>query len=171
MILRSLTELSGGGHLFGPTKSEAGQRTVAIPRIIKDDLSWHLAHFSESGLDNLIFTGPTGLPLRSGNFRRRIWLRACEAASLSDVHFHDLRHTGNDLAAAEGASLRELMDRMGHNSTRAALIYLHGSDERQQAIADAVSKRARAVRPRTSNNRTGASRSGTEVARHRDSRS
>ena len=33
------------------------------------------------------------------------------------------------LAAGSGASLRELMDRMGHASARAALLYLHGSDE------------------------------------------
>ena len=35
-----------------------------------------------------------------------------------------------------GASLRELMERMGHDSERAALIYLHSSDERQHQIAD-----------------------------------
>jgi hypothetical protein len=36
------------------------------------------------------------------------------------------------------------MDRMGHSTTRAAMAYLHGSDERQQAIADALSSRAAA---------------------------
>jgi hypothetical protein len=47
------------------------------------------------------------------------------------------------LAATAGATLRELMDRMGHDSERAAMIYLHGSDVRQQAIADTLSKLAR----------------------------
>ena len=32
---------------------------------------------------------------------------------------------------------------MGHDSERAAMIYLHGSDARQQQIADALSKLAR----------------------------
>jgi hypothetical protein len=32
------------------------------------------------------------------------------------------------------------MDRMGHSSTRAALIYLHGSDARQRAIADGLNR-------------------------------
>ena len=36
------------------------------------------------------------------------------------IHFHDLRHTGNNLTAEAGASLRELMDRMGHSSTGTA---------------------------------------------------
>jgi hypothetical protein len=59
------------------------------------------------------------------------------------MHFHDLRHTGNTLAATAGATLRELMDRMGHDSERAALVYLHGSDARRQAIADTLSQLAR----------------------------
>ena len=44
------------------------------------------------------------------------------------------------LAAGAGAGLRELMERMGHSTTRAALTYLHASDERQRAIAEAMSK-------------------------------
>jgi len=51
---------------------------------------------------------------------------------------HDLRHTGNTMAAATGASLRELMERMGHSSPRAALIYQHATRERDEAIAAAM---------------------------------
>ena len=53
---------------------------------------------------------------------------------------HDLRHTGNTMAAAQGASLKELMERMGHSSTRAALIYLHATRERDQEIAAGMGK-------------------------------
>ena len=54
------------------------------------------------------------------------------------MHFHDLRHTGNTLTATAGANLRELMTRMGHSSTRAALIYLHSTDSTRtrEAIRD-----------------------------------
>ncbi|HEY0690673.1 MAG TPA: hypothetical protein VGD71_16735 [Kribbella sp.] len=47
---------------------------------------------------------------------------------------------GPDFSAAPktGATLRELMDRMGHASTRAALIYLHAWEERDQAIAEGI---------------------------------
>ncbi len=48
---------------------------------------------------------------------------------------HDLRHTGNQLTANAGANPRELMARMGHDSERAAMIYLHSSRERQRALA------------------------------------
>jgi hypothetical protein len=56
-------------------------------------------------------------------------------------HFHDLRHTGNILAAASGASTRELMHRMGHGSMRAALIYQHATSQRDQEIATALDAR------------------------------
>ena len=78
-------------------------------------------------------------------FRRRVWLEATEATGLREVHFHDLRHTGNMLTAEAGATLRELMDRMGHSSTRAALVYLHATSQRQRTIADAVGTIARAA--------------------------
>ena len=81
-----------------------------------------------------MFTSPMGAPMRHSNFRRRVWLPPSLKVGRSGVHFHDLRHTGNTLTADEGANLRELMDRMGHSSTRAALIYLHSSNARQRAI-------------------------------------
>ncbi|MEU8040828.1 tyrosine-type recombinase/integrase [Streptosporangium sp. NPDC049078] len=55
-------------------------------------------------------------------------------AGLPKIHFHDLRHTGNTLAANAGASIRELMERMGHSSTRAAMVYQHSTYERQREL-------------------------------------
>jgi integrase len=84
------------------------------------------------------------MPLRHSNFRNRVWLGAVERAGPGELHLHDLRHTGNQLAAGTGATLRGLMDRMGHSTARAALIYLHGSDQRQREIAQALSELAEA---------------------------
>jgi integrase len=61
-----------------------------------------------------------------------------QAGLPAGFHFHDLRHTGNHLAAASGASTRELMHRMGHGTMRAALIYQHATGERDREIADAL---------------------------------
>ncbi len=44
------------------------------------------------------------------------------------------------MAAAQGASLKELMERMGHSSPRAALIYLHATRKRDQKIAAGMGK-------------------------------
>jgi integrase len=105
----------------------AGKRVVVVRAVIRPALAHHLATFTASQADALVFTSSMGAPLRDGNFRRRVWGPALAQVGLSETHFHDLRHTGNTLTATAGASLRELMDRMGHSSARAALIYLHAA--------------------------------------------
>jgi integrase len=99
-----------------------------------------------------------------------VWLPALKVAGLTGLHFHDLRHTGNTLAAIAGATLRELMDRMGHDSERAAMIYLHGSEARQHEIADTLSKLTLAELKRRKSGPRGKS-SGTQRARGRKSAS
>lgn len=112
-VERSLTELQKGGLAFGPPKSDTGTRTVAFPDLITPILRWHLSCFARPGEHGQVFTGPNGALLRRSNFRRRTWIKALAAARLPSIHFHDLRHTGNHLTASSGASLRELMARMG----------------------------------------------------------
>jgi integrase len=136
-VTRSIAQMNDGKLIEQEPKSRAGRRTVAFPREIADELRWHLERFAEPGDDGLVFVGPLGGQLRRSNFRD-IWLVALADAGLSGVHLHDLRHTGNTMAAATGASLRELMERMGHSSSRAALIYQHASRDRDEAIAAAL---------------------------------
>jgi integrase len=170
-VRRQLTETARGGLAFGPPKSDAGLRTVPLPDMILADLTGHLAQFAQDGDDGLIFTSPEGTLLRHGNFYRRAWLPAVQKAGMTGVHFHDLRHAGNTFTAHAGANIRELMARMGQSSPRAAMIYLHSTDERQRILADAVDKAARAelrkarkkpAKPRKSASDGGPS--GTEVA-------
>ena len=104
---------------------------VAFPHEIAPELRWHLERLVEPGPDSPVFVGPKGGRLRRSNFRD-IWIKARDRAGLPGLHLHDLRHTGNTMAAATGASLRELMERMGHSSTRAALIYQHATRERMR---------------------------------------
>jgi integrase len=112
--------------------------------VITRDLASHIVTYAAPGDDGLVFTSPEGSPLRLSNFNRRVWRPALRAAGLPMIHFHDLRHTGNQLAANAGANLRELMDRMGHSTTRAAMAYLHVSDQRQ-IIADELSRQTTAA--------------------------
>ena len=112
-VSRQLREQHGGGFAFGPPKSAAGHRLVAIPEGIVTDLALHIGTYAAPGDDGLVFTSPEGAPLRRSNFARRVWRPALRTAGLPMIHFHDLRHTGNQLAANAGANLRELMDRMG----------------------------------------------------------
>lgn len=110
---------------------------------------------------SLVFSSSTGSPLSHSNFRRRVWLLALTVVGLDGVHLHDLRHTGNQLTANAGANLKELMTRMGHDSERAALIYLHSSSDRQRALADEVGRMATIELAKS----TAVKPSGTRLAR------
>ena len=59
------------------------------------------------------------------------------------------------------------MARMGHDSERAALIYLHSTAERQRALADIVGETARAELAESKPKKT--KPSGTRTARNRRS--
>ncbi|MEV4337473.1 tyrosine-type recombinase/integrase [Streptomyces sp. NPDC049590] len=116
--------------------SAAGARSVSFPAELLDAVTQHLEHFAAPGRDGHVFVGPQGGRLRRSNFRDD-WVKARKAAGVTDEpHFHDLRHTGNTLASTAGASTRELMTRMGHSSSRAALIHQHMTSDRDRAIAD-----------------------------------
>jgi len=54
------------------------------------------------------------------------------------LHLHDLRHTGSTWSAQSGATLKEIMSRIGHASTRAAMIYQHATRDRDHTIASAL---------------------------------
>lgn len=147
-VYRRLAETRRGEMLAGPTKSVAGARSVALPAVLVDELRTHLDTHAEPGTEGLVFVGERTGALRRGNFHRATnWTATVVKAGLPrGFHFRDLRHTGNQLAAAAGASTRELMHRMGHGSMRAALIYQHATTERDHEIADRLNA---LVRPQT----------------------
>jgi integrase len=139
-VRRSQAELKHGRTVIKGPKTEAGKRRVSIPGVVMADLRRHVDTYTEDGPDGLVFIGPEGGRLRRRNFHR-LWVKALVAVNLDgeDIHFHDLRHTGNELAADAGATTKDLMARMGHSTMRAALIYQHASRTRDQRIADAIS--------------------------------
>jgi integrase len=86
-----------------------------------------------------VFTGIKGGPLRRSGFNKLSgWPHVVTGMGLPGLHVHDLRHTGNTLAADMGVSLRNLMARMGHDNERAALIYQHKSSPADRQIADGL---------------------------------
>ncbi len=99
----------------------------------------HLDTWVAPERDAFLFSGPKTEGLRRATFDTA-WRRARTAVGVEYLHFHDLRHTGNTLAASTGASTKELMARMGHASPRAALIYQHATEERDEAIAEGLSQ-------------------------------
>ncbi|MGP5252658.1 tyrosine-type recombinase/integrase [Brachybacterium alimentarium] len=129
----------GGGAHIGPTKTAASNRTVNYPAELHDQIAAHLAEHAAPGKAGHIFPSPRnpGDPLSSGAYLTGV-KQAAKAAGLEDVRPHDLRHSGATLAAGTGATLRELMARLGHTSPEIAMQYQHSARERDRAIADAL---------------------------------
>jgi hypothetical protein len=85
---KSQAELRGGRQSIKKPKSQAGVRTVAVPRILLGDLRVHLERYAEAGPEGVVFVGPMGGRLRRHNFRR-VWLAALADSKITkkDVHF------------------------------------------------------------------------------------
>ncbi|SET39338.1 site-specific integrase [Geodermatophilus poikilotrophus] len=139
-VRSAVVDVIGQKRSYGPPKSAAGRRTVAIPPHIIGDLEHHLAVYAQSGPQGLVFVGPKGGPIRRNNFSSRVWAPAAEAAGLpAGSHLHDLRGWGATIAARHGATTKELMHRLGHASPAAALRYQRAEQDRDAALAAAMS--------------------------------
>ena len=131
----------GSGATLGPPKTESAHRTVAVPSVVAQRLAGHIETFiSDRGPNDLVFTSVKGSPLLNRTFAP-YWHRALAGTDLKDIRFHDLRHLAGTEAATAGASLRELMSRMGHASSAASLRYLKASEIRDKDISDAIAER------------------------------
>jgi integrase len=129
------------GLTFGPTKTHA-RRSITLPAFLRDMLAEHLES-RPAGAYTLVFTMPSGEPIRHANFYRRYFKpavlgtpevpakpttrgRAAVAAKPAvpaalppdkqAVRFHDLRHTCAALLIAAGAHPKAIQERLGHKS-------------------------------------------------------
>jgi integrase len=132
-----------GKFIVGPPKTEAGRRVVTLPALAVAALAEHLDRYAAPGPDGLVFLSARGKYLARSSFRRLVWLPAVQQVGLDGLRVHDLRHTAATLAAAAGATTKELMERMGHTSPGVALRYQHVMADRQAALAAALDDLAR----------------------------
>jgi integrase len=131
-----------GGWEIGPPKSAAGIRDVTIPPHVLPVIKAHLASEHVGPADDaLLFAPQRGDRLQPSTLNRHFY-KAREKAKRPDLRFYDLRHTGATLAAQTGATLAELMVRMGHSTPAAAMRYQHAAHGRDKVIAEAMSKLA-----------------------------
>lgn len=128
-----------GAYSVTTPKSDAGVRDVAIPPHIIPLIETHLTKFAGGTRDSLLFAADHGGHLQPSTLYRH-WYKARKAAGRDDLRWHDLRHSGAVLAAATGATLAELMARLGHSTPQAALRYQHAAQGRDKQIAALLSK-------------------------------
>jgi integrase len=128
-------------------ESGAGVRDVAIPQALMPMVREHLLAHTAPGPDGLLFPSrhdPVEHLRQSA--LTRVFYPARMAAGRPDLRFHDLRHTGAVLAAQTGPTLAELMGRLGHSTSQAALRYQHVAQDRDAVIAARLSEMVEAHR-------------------------
>jgi integrase len=124
-----------GGYFIDTPKSRAGHRTIAIPAFLVAEMQSHLDTFVGSDSpDALVFPTRTG-DCAYGAAQTAI-TRALREMGRGDIRVHDLRHTGQVLAAQSGATLADLMARLGHSSVNAAMKYAHAAGDHGRQVAD-----------------------------------
>jgi integrase len=138
-IERAVKKLTGKPAFIGATKTIGSNRTIVLPKIAAEALEQHLAQFVGSDPESLIFTNGQGSLVTSAELCG--WfIPARERAGLPTLRWHDLRSTGLTIAASTGASISALMNRAGHSSVRAAMIYQKLTKTDDQKIADSIDK-------------------------------
>jgi integrase len=129
---------AAGETVVKKPKSDAGIRDVAIPPHLLPMLREHILKHAEPGKNGLLFPARGGGHMQPSTLYR-VFYKAREAAGRPDLRWHDLRHTGAVLAASTGATLAELMARLGHSTPGAAMRYQHAAQGRDAEIAKALS--------------------------------
>ena len=98
-------------------------RTVVVPPHIRADIKDHLDNHTADSADALLFP-----PLRGGChlndsvFMRSSFRPALKAIGREGVRVHDLRHFAGTMTTRVG-NLVETMERLGHSTAKASLIY------------------------------------------------
>jgi len=134
-LRRSYVRLSNGG-LTLPASVTKGDRDRFVP-LVGPALEVMQRRMEVMRLDtDYLFAGPprknsTSCPA----FPRRAWNTAREKAGLEDFRFHDLRHTHASYLAMSGATSRELMEALGHQSESMVARYSHLADEHKRRVA------------------------------------
>ena len=139
-IRRGMVRVNGQMRVDTP-KSQAGLRDVAIPPHLIERFRSHLDLHAGAGTNALLFPSSAD-PTRwlQPKALYKDYRKARADAGREDLRFHDLRHSGAVLAAMSGATIAELMARLGHSTPAAAMRYQHVAQGRDHVIAAAMSE-------------------------------
>ena len=146
--VRRAVQRVGGELRFVEPKTHRSRRSLPIPSSAVAVLERHRARQAVDRLSvgevwrdyGLVFTTSIGTPLEPRNVNRAFdQLR--EAAGLSWLRLHDLRHACATFLLAEGIEPRTVMEVLGHSTIRLTMdTYGHALPERMHAAADALDR-------------------------------
>lgn len=140
LFVRQAAALDGYTVSFGPPKSRAAVRTIALDRETLAGLdTWR----SQQGAEHerlgyepeLIFTWSDGRAIHPQTLSR-VWDRLVRVADVGVITLHGARHTHATLLLLTGVPLKVISERLGHSSIQiTADTYQHVLEHMQQETA------------------------------------
>ena len=124
-------------------KTERSRRTVALPEVVVMALRAHRTRQRQERLlagarwvdSGHVFTTTIGTPIEAAVVTRA-HQRALVRAGLPHSRFHDLRHAAATFLLAQGFTLEDVKNLLGHSSiTLTSNTYGHVLEQRQQQVA------------------------------------
>ena len=144
-VRHTLARVDGSLVLLEP-KSERSRRTVALPEVVVSALRGHRTRQKMERLvagtrwtaSGHVFTTTLGTPLDAATVTRT-FQKALTAAGLPHRRFHDLRHSAATFLLAQGFTLEDVKNLLGHSSiVLTSNTYGHVVEQRQRQVARAM---------------------------------
>lgn len=130
------------------TPKSGRTRRIVIPPHIRAAIDEHLERFVDPDPEALLFVPARGGCHVDGRVVRAAFRAACQAADVSGMRLHDLRHFAGTMTA-QVSNLVETMERLGHSTAAASLRYQGQVSGRAVEIAESLSTLAlKSIDPR-----------------------
>jgi integrase len=131
-VQRQITRINGE-VIEAPLKTKNSYRTISISKDAVDILKEQKRKIN--GTSPYVFPSPTGGPISPDSVLHMLH-RVLKRAGLSEVRFHDLRHTFATLALQNGVDIKTVSGMLGHYSAGFTLdTYAHVTTAAQKEAA------------------------------------
>jgi integrase len=135
-VNKSLTESNEG--MSTVTTKSGHSRDLPIPDFLTNELRPLVI---STPFGSSVFRSSKGGNLRKSNFSRRVFQPAVKLAGLSNVTFHELRHTAISQQISGGADVVSVSKVAGHSSPATTLrIYAHELDKSKDLIRNTIER-------------------------------
>ena len=157
-ITRSLEQVGSNLHVC-PPKSDAGYRTVPMPKALCDALEeqhrvfagLRLRHEGRWNPDGYVLATGRGTPVKPRNLSSS-WSDFCRAKGLRHIRFHDLRHSfATDLLLRQHEDVNVVAELLGHSDPATTLrIYAHPDEKMHKRAGMRQNRRVAAAMEKVS---------------------
>jgi integrase len=129
-------DLKAGRAIVTETKNGEAR---TLPLVGKALEALRVMKLNGSAKSEYVFPNPSGFPGPFEQFDHR-WYEALTAADIEGFRFHDLRHCCASYLAANGASLLEIADVLGHKTLAMVRRYSHLTQSHKATVIEKMVK-------------------------------